>query len=53
MITTRINNCLRRSISFHNALHRFRQGRGTGMVTLEDKLAQQLVDICHEALIKV
>ena len=37
----------------HNALHRFRGGRGTGTATLETKLAQQLTGLSHELLFQV
>ena len=33
---------IKRSVTLHDALHGFRAGRGTGMATLETKLAQQL-----------
>ena len=39
-----ITNCrLLYSIQFHDALHRFHAGRGTGTATLEAKLLQQLI----------
>ena len=37
-------------IKFHDALHRFREGRGTGMATLEAKLLQQLAAMREEVL---
>ena len=53
MITTIINNRLRISISLHDNLHRFRQGRGTGTATLEAKLVQHLAGIFHKPLFQV
>ena len=38
------------SIAYHNALYGFRAGRGTGTVTLEAKLLQQLVALREEVL---
>ena len=38
------------SITYHNALHGFREGRGTGNGTLEDKLLQQLAAMREEVL---
>ena len=37
-------------ITFHDALHRFREGRGTGTATLEAKLLQQLAAMREEVL---
>ena len=37
-------------IMFHDALHRFREGRGTGTATLEAKLQQQLAAMREEVL---
>ena len=37
----------------HNALHGFRGGQGTGTVTLEANLDQQLVGFAHEPLFQV
>ena len=37
-------------IKFHDALHGFREGRGTGTATLEAKLLQQLSDIREKVL---
>ena len=53
MITTTINNRLSMAISIHDALHRFGQVRGTGMATLEDKLAQQLAGIYQDPLFQI
>jgi hypothetical protein len=38
-----INRCLQDSIPFHEALHGFRPGRGTGTASLNAKLRMQLV----------
>ena len=37
-------------IMFHDALHGFREGCGTGTATLEAKLLQQLADMRKEVL---
>ena len=37
-------------IKFHDALHGFREGRGTGTATLEAKLLQQLAVMKEEVL---
>ena len=37
-------------IKLHDALHRFREGRGTGMATLKSKLLQQLAAMREEVL---
>ena len=38
------------AITYHDALHSFREGRGTGTATLEAKLLQQLAAIREEVL---
>ena len=38
------------SITYHDALHGFRAGRGTGTATLEAKLLQQLAAMREEVL---
>ena len=38
------------SITYHDFLHGFRAGRGTGTATLEAKLLQQLADLSEEVL---
>ena len=53
MIINIINAHLRASISIHDALHGFRQVRGIITATLEDKLVQKFVGICHEPLFQV
>ena len=37
-----LNRRFKSSITYHDALHGFRAGRGTGTATLEAKLLQQL-----------
>ena len=47
-------NCrLKMSVGMHNALHGFREGRGTGMATLEYKLEHQLAGLAHKPLFQV
>ena len=41
---------LKTAISYHNALHGFWAGRGTGTATLEAKLLQQLAAMKEEVL---
>ena len=48
-----MDNRLRSTITLHNSSHGFIQGRGTGTVTMEGKLAHQLVGLFHELLFKV
>ena len=43
--------CLKRSIVMLGALHGFREGRGTGMATLEAILAQKMVELAHEPIL--
>ena len=40
IVTAILNFWLTASITFHNFLHGFREGRGTGTATLEDKMLQ-------------
>ena len=47
------NFLLKRGIVLHDALYRFRGGRGTGTATLEAKLAQQLAGLAHNTLFQV
>ena len=51
IITTIINNHFCIAIYLHDALHGFRQGRGAGTATLEEKLAQHLVKIFHKPFV--
>ena len=48
VITTKININLIMAILLHDAIHRFRQVRGVGMETVEEKLAKQVAGIYHE-----
>ena len=45
-----LNRRLTASITYHDFLHRFRAGRGTGTTTLEAKLLQQLAALREEVL---
>ena len=45
-----MNKMLQSSITLHNALHGFRQGREMGTATMEVNLAQQLAGLCHEPI---
>ena len=45
-----LNRRFTSSITYHNALHGFRAGRGTGTATLEAKLLQHLADMREEVL---
>ena len=45
-----LNRQLTASITFHDILHGFRMGCGTGTTTLEDKLLQQLAAMSEEVL---
>ena len=45
-----LNLWLTASITFHDILHGFRAGRGTGTATLEAKLLQQLAALREEVL---
>ena len=45
-----LNRRFTSSITFHDVLHRFRAGRGTGTATLEAKLLQKLAAMREEVL---
>ena len=45
-----INRRFTASITYHEVLHGFRSGRGTGTATLEAKLLQQLAALREEVL---
>ena len=45
-----LNRLVTASITYHNFLHGFRAGRGTGTATLEDKILQQLAALREEVL---
>ena len=48
-----IDTCLRAIIQFHDVLHRFRAGKGTGTAIMELKLAQELARVDHSPLFLV
>ena len=50
VVAASLNRRLAASITFHNFLHLFRAGRGTGTATLEAKLIQQLAALREEVL---
>ena len=45
-----LHHRLMTAITYHDALHGFREGRGTGTATLEAKLLQQLAAMWEEIL---
>ena len=49
-VTPIINRRFTSSITYHDALHGFRAGRGTGTATLEAKLLQHLTALREEVL---
>ena len=51
--TSIVNIRLQSFIVLHDALHGFRQGRGTGTAIMEAKLEQQLAGIVHEPLFQI
>ena len=48
-----IDTHLRVSLQFHDVLHGFRSGRGTGMAIMELNLAQELARVDHDPLFLV
>ena len=48
-----LNRRLTSAIYFHDTLHRFWAGRGTGTVVLESKILQQLTDVREAGLFEV
>jgi hypothetical protein len=48
-----INERFKASISFHDALHGFRAGRGCGTATIEAKLCQQLAAVDQVPLYQI
>ena len=50
VVTVIINRRFTSSITYHDALHGFWAGRGTGTATLEAKLLQQLAAMREEVL---
>ena len=53
MVEALINTCLCASLHIHDALHRFRSGRGTGTSITELKIAQDLSSIDQDPLFLV
>ena len=49
-MTVILNRRLTASIAYHNSLHGFQAGRGTGTATLEAKLIHQLDALREEVL---
>ena len=50
VVAVTLNCCFTSSITFHDVLHGFRAGRGTGTATLKAKLLQQLAAMREEVL---
>ena len=50
LVAAILNLWITASINFHDFLHGFRAGRGTGTATLESKLLQQLAALREEVL---
>ena len=50
VVTAILNRRLTSSIIYHNFLHGFQAGRGTGTATLKAKMLQQLADLREEVL---
>ena len=50
VVATILNRRFTASITYHDFLHRFRAGRGTGTVTLKATLLQQLAALREEVL---
>ena len=48
-----MNNILWDTITLWDALHRSRQGRGTGTATMEANMDHQLTGLCYEPLFQV
>ena len=48
-----LNRRLNASITFHELIHIFWAGRGTGTVTLKDRLLQQLAALREEVLYRI
>ena len=49
-VTVLLNFCFATSITYHESLHGFWSGRGTGTTSLEIKLLQKVMAIREEAL---
>ena len=52
-ISSLLNHWLTVAITYHDVLHRFRSGRGTGTANLKDKLLQQLTAMREAVLLGV
>ena len=52
-VASLLNRWITAEITYHDALHRFREGRGTETAALEAKLIQQLTAIREAVLFKV
>ena len=48
-----LNHRFTEEISYHDALHRFQEGRGTGIATFKAKLLQQLTAMSEAVLFEV
>ena len=53
VLTSITNNRLRYSVTLYDALHEFRQGRGTGMATLKTNMVQHLAGVFKDPLFQV
>ena len=52
-ISSLLNHWLAVAITYHDVLHRFQSGRGTGTANLKDKLLQQLTAMREAVLLGV
>ena len=52
-VTVILNRRLAVVINFHNRLHKFRIGRGTGTASLKVKMLQQLMEMREEVLYEI
>ena len=48
VVETLIDTSVRASLQFHDVIHIFRSGRGTGTAIMELKLAQELSSVDHD-----
>ena len=48
-----IDTCLRASLQFHEVIHGFQAGRGTGTAIMDMKLAQEISRLDHDPLFLV
>ena len=51
--TSLLNRWLMSAISFHDTLHMFRAGRGTGTAVLDANILQQITDMREEVLFEI